>query len=81
MVGELPYSQSEMRYGGRAGSWRTSQVPHQVTYDVVATSIRPINASAVIKMHIVRYDMVGELPYSHSEMRYGGRAGSWRTSQ
>eukprot|EP00984_Skeletonema_dohrnii_P028385 scaffold18363_cov105-Skeletonema_dohrnii-CCMP3373.AAC.5 len=25
-------------------SWRQSQMPHQVTYDVVATPIRPNNA-------------------------------------
>eukprot|EP00984_Skeletonema_dohrnii_P032926 scaffold28034_cov194-Skeletonema_dohrnii-CCMP3373.AAC.1 len=35
-------------YGARvaaAGSWQSSQVgPHQVTYDVVATPIRPKNA-------------------------------------
>eukprot|EP00984_Skeletonema_dohrnii_P032706 scaffold27254_cov79-Skeletonema_dohrnii-CCMP3373.AAC.1 len=30
----------------RAGSWRQSQMPHQVTYDVVATPLRQTNASA-----------------------------------
>eukprot|EP00984_Skeletonema_dohrnii_P028668 scaffold18731_cov188-Skeletonema_dohrnii-CCMP3373.AAC.5 len=27
-----------------AGSWRRAQMPHQVTYDVAATPIRPTNA-------------------------------------
>eukprot|EP00984_Skeletonema_dohrnii_P013345 scaffold5507_cov127-Skeletonema_dohrnii-CCMP3373.AAC.1 len=40
----LPYSQREIRYGARVGSCRPSQMPHQVSYDVVATPIRANNA-------------------------------------
>eukprot|EP00985_Skeletonema_marinoi_P011331 scaffold5376_cov162-Skeletonema_marinoi.AAC.1 len=34
----------DMVLESRAGSWRPSQMPHQVTYDVAATPIRPTNA-------------------------------------
>eukprot|EP00984_Skeletonema_dohrnii_P031058 scaffold23103_cov76-Skeletonema_dohrnii-CCMP3373.AAC.1 len=34
----------EIRYGRQQRSLRPSQMPHQVTYDVVATPIRPTNA-------------------------------------
>ena len=30
--------------------WQTQNGPHQVTYNVVATQIRPTNTLAVIKM-------------------------------
>eukprot|EP00984_Skeletonema_dohrnii_P003587 scaffold1215_cov100-Skeletonema_dohrnii-CCMP3373.AAC.3 len=40
----LPYSQREIRFGRQQRSWRPSQMPHQVTYDVVATLIRRNNA-------------------------------------
>eukprot|EP00985_Skeletonema_marinoi_P028022 scaffold23812_cov91-Skeletonema_marinoi.AAC.1 len=40
----LSRSQRKMRYGAREKSCRPSQMPHQVTYDVVATPIRPTNA-------------------------------------
>eukprot|EP00984_Skeletonema_dohrnii_P022957 scaffold12063_cov103-Skeletonema_dohrnii-CCMP3373.AAC.1 len=46
----LSYSLREIRYGAREKSWRPSEMPHQVTYDVVATPIRSINARAVKKM-------------------------------
>eukprot|EP00984_Skeletonema_dohrnii_P003263 scaffold1080_cov109-Skeletonema_dohrnii-CCMP3373.AAC.1 len=38
------YSQREIRYGAREMSWRPSQMPHQVTYDVEATPIQACNA-------------------------------------
>eukprot|EP00984_Skeletonema_dohrnii_P026011 scaffold15267_cov98-Skeletonema_dohrnii-CCMP3373.AAC.1 len=37
----LPYSQREIRYCAREYCSRPSQMLHQVTYDVVATLIRP----------------------------------------
>eukprot|EP00984_Skeletonema_dohrnii_P006774 scaffold2417_cov111-Skeletonema_dohrnii-CCMP3373.AAC.6 len=37
----LPYSQREIRYCATEYCWRPSQMPHQVTYDIVATLIRP----------------------------------------
>eukprot|EP00984_Skeletonema_dohrnii_P018280 scaffold8512_cov75-Skeletonema_dohrnii-CCMP3373.AAC.1 len=40
----LPYSQREIRYSCQLRSWWPSELPHQVTYDVVATPIRPNNA-------------------------------------
>eukprot|EP00984_Skeletonema_dohrnii_P028197 scaffold18093_cov67-Skeletonema_dohrnii-CCMP3373.AAC.1 len=40
----LPYSQREIRYGRQQRSWRPTQTPHQVTYDVAATPIGRTNA-------------------------------------
>eukprot|EP00985_Skeletonema_marinoi_P014527 scaffold7368_cov114-Skeletonema_marinoi.AAC.3 len=37
----MPYSQREIRYGRQQRGLRLSQMPHQVTYDVVATPLRP----------------------------------------
>eukprot|EP00985_Skeletonema_marinoi_P023865 scaffold16128_cov127-Skeletonema_marinoi.AAC.1 len=34
----------DMVLESRAGSWRPSQMPRQVTYDAVATPIQPNNA-------------------------------------
>eukprot|EP00985_Skeletonema_marinoi_P028333 scaffold24572_cov102-Skeletonema_marinoi.AAC.1 len=40
----LSYSLREIRYCAREQCWQLCQMPHQVTYDVVATPIRPTNA-------------------------------------
>eukprot|EP00985_Skeletonema_marinoi_P014526 scaffold7368_cov114-Skeletonema_marinoi.AAC.2 len=56
----LPYSQREIRYGAREEGLQSSQIPHQVTYDVVAT-LKPnfYGSLEAVDCHIhsVRYDM------------------------
>eukprot|EP00985_Skeletonema_marinoi_P011425 scaffold5438_cov124-Skeletonema_marinoi.AAC.4 len=58
---------TKIRYGRQQRIWRLSQMPHQVTYDVVATPIRPKNAYAVKTM----------LLYCHGQQREWG----WQSSQ
>eukprot|EP00984_Skeletonema_dohrnii_P023561 scaffold12647_cov78-Skeletonema_dohrnii-CCMP3373.AAC.1 len=59
---------------------------HQVTYDVVATLIRPTYARAVKKMLLYYHGQLSwvtrscGLPYSQREIRYGCQQRSWRQS-
>eukprot|EP00985_Skeletonema_marinoi_P029289 scaffold27503_cov108-Skeletonema_marinoi.AAC.2 len=76
----LPYSQREIRYGRQQRSWRPSLIgPHQVTYAVVATPIRPTSTSAVKPMLLYYHGQLlwvtrsSGLPYSQREIRYGAR--------
>ena len=75
----LPYSQREIRYGRQLRSLQRLRWPHQVTYDVVATPIRPTNTWAVKKMllyyhgQLLRVTRSCWLPYSQREIRYGRR--------
>eukprot|EP00984_Skeletonema_dohrnii_P012990 scaffold5333_cov95-Skeletonema_dohrnii-CCMP3373.AAC.6 len=68
----LSYSQREIRYGCQQRSWRPSQMPHQVTYDVVAR-LRRANINGPLeavdcRTHIVRYDML--VDYVPSESKF-----------
>ena len=73
----LPYSQREIRYGASESAGGRLRWPHQVTYDVVATPIRPTNTWAVKKMllyyhgQLLRVTRSCWLPYSQREIRYG----------
>eukprot|EP00984_Skeletonema_dohrnii_P006773 scaffold2417_cov111-Skeletonema_dohrnii-CCMP3373.AAC.5 len=40
---QVTYETREIRYGCQQRSLLPSQMPHQVTYDIVATLIRPTN--------------------------------------
>eukprot|EP00985_Skeletonema_marinoi_P001631 scaffold658_cov110-Skeletonema_marinoi.AAC.3 len=85
----LPYSQREIQYCAREYYWRSSQsqMPHQVTYDVVTTQIRTNNASAVKKMLLYYHGQLSwvirscGLPCSQREIRYGCQQRSLRSSQ
>eukprot|EP00984_Skeletonema_dohrnii_P032445 scaffold26605_cov98-Skeletonema_dohrnii-CCMP3373.AAC.1 len=68
----LSYSQREIRYCAREYCSRPSQMLHQVTYDVVATLIRPNNREIRYcsreycsrpsqMLHQVTYDVVATL--------------------
>eukprot|EP00984_Skeletonema_dohrnii_P033460 scaffold30151_cov89-Skeletonema_dohrnii-CCMP3373.AAC.1 len=62
-------------------------MPHQVTYDVVATLISTNNACAVQKMLLYYHGQLSwvarscGLSYSQREIRYGCQLMSWRQSQ